>query len=145
MAFERKGKRKKQESHVIPLLLPMDLMKWFHEERIARQKKRTKKRNNSKSHVCVNVNAVTPKTWKETKHEISVWCQMEMLLVLHFNNCLFSNYHVHAEHRSNPCFIFKRVTWKWQGHWLQERGVARGDGGNDTYFIMLQKCTLNIP
>lgn len=29
---------KNKVNHVIPLLLPMDLMKWFHEESISRQK-----------------------------------------------------------------------------------------------------------
>lgn len=42
---------KKKENHVIPLLLPMDLVKWFHEESISRQKEnKEEERNNSKSH-----------------------------------------------------------------------------------------------
>jgi len=42
---------KNKENHVIPLLLPMDLVKWFHEESISRQKEnKEEERNNSKSH-----------------------------------------------------------------------------------------------
>lgn len=35
---------KNKENHVIPLLLPMDLVKWFHEESISRQKENKKRR-----------------------------------------------------------------------------------------------------
>lgn len=42
---------KNKENHVIPLLLPMDLVKWFHEESISRQKEnKEEEKNNSKSH-----------------------------------------------------------------------------------------------
>lgn len=51
MTFKRKTGRK-EESHVIPLLLPMDLMKWFHEESIARQK-REQRRETTVRVMCV--------------------------------------------------------------------------------------------
>jgi len=35
---------KNKENHVIPLFLPMDLVKWFHEESISRQKENKKRR-----------------------------------------------------------------------------------------------------
>lgn len=40
----REVEGRKEESHVIPLLLPMDLMKWFHEESIARRKRKQKEK-----------------------------------------------------------------------------------------------------